>query len=141
MLAEPFHAGSGPTGSVINLVWASGDASEYLGEGNKLETVLGGLNYLRDGRPENGLPPDHGKLIVVAGELARRLVAAELLDLNALQAALARDGFILQDGCLESARPEDAPADRLAAHILSLFGNRGDLAVARNHYEQASFSF
>jgi hypothetical protein len=122
-------------------VCASGDASDYLGEGNKLETVLGGLNYLREGRPETGLPPDHAKLIAVAGELARRLVASDLIDLNALQAALARDGFILQDGYLESARPEDAPADRLAVHILSLFGNRGDLAVARNHYEQASRAF
>jgi hypothetical protein len=141
MLAEPFHGGDGPTRSTINLTWASGDATEYLGEGNKLDTVLDGLKYLRDGRPDRDLPPDNAKLIAVVGDLAGRLVSYELVDAAQLGAALARDGFALNGRYLEPARPEDAPADRLASHALQLFGDRDDLAVARNHYEQASRAF
>jgi hypothetical protein len=69
LLAEPFHGGDGPTRSTINLVWASGDATEYLGDGNKLDTVLNGLKYLRDGRPDHDLPPDHSKLVWTLPEL------------------------------------------------------------------------
>jgi hypothetical protein len=141
MLAEPFHAGNGPTRSTINLVWAGGDATEYLGEGNKLDTVLAGLQNLRDGNDSKALRPDQFKLVAVVADLADRLIRAELVDSEALSAALARDGFKLEGGYLEPLRPPDAPADRLAAVVADMFGDSADLVIARNHFEQTNRAF
>jgi hypothetical protein len=68
-------------------------------------------------------------------------MTAGLVDGDGLDAALARDGFVLDNGDLSAVRPPDEPADRLAAHVVGLLGADSDLAVARNHYEQASRAF
>jgi predicted nucleotide-binding protein len=80
-LAAPFDGGSGPTHNVIERIWVSEEASDYLPEeGNKAERVMGGLKALRDGRRPTGdgpeLPPDPVKLMRVASELAEALVVA-----------------------------------------------------------------
>lgn len=91
-LAQPFEGGGGPSHSTIQLIWTSADAAEYLGEGNKLDRVLGGLRALRDGRRrapgQRALPPDHEKLQSVASDLATRLVAARLVDAELVVDAL-----------------------------------------------------
>jgi hypothetical protein len=145
LLAQPFEGGDGPSHSTIELIWTSADAIDYLpAEGNKLNRVLGGLRALQGGLPAGplGAPlaPDDEKLRLVAGDLASRLMASNVVDADALEAAFARDGFQLDDD-LTPVRPPDEPADRLAAHVLSLFGERPELDVARNHYEQANRAF
>src|SRR4051812_39310106 len=91
-LAKPFEGGGGPTHSSIEIIWTAADALPYLGEGNKLERVLGGLRALRVGsfasadRP--ALPPDHDKLQAVANELAMRLVASGYIDAESVEEAL-----------------------------------------------------
>jgi predicted nucleotide-binding protein len=91
-LAQPFEGGGGPSHSTIELIWTSADATEYLGEGNKLERVLGGLRTLRDGRKrapgQHALPPDHDKLQSVASDLGTRLLAAGLVDPETVEEAL-----------------------------------------------------
>lgn len=91
-LARPFDRGGGPSHATLELVWAAADAGDYLGEGNKLERVLGGLRALRNGRPaQNGrpaLPADEEKLQLVASDLAARLLAGGHVAPDALHQAL-----------------------------------------------------
>jgi hypothetical protein len=91
-LAQPFEGGGGPSHSAIELIWTSADAADYVGEGNKLERVMGGLRALRDGRRaaagEPGLDADHEKLGAVASLLATRLVAAGLIAADTVEEAL-----------------------------------------------------
>jgi hypothetical protein len=68
-------------------------------------------------------------------------MASNLVDADALDAAFARDGFELKDADLGSVRPPAEPADRLAAHVLALFGEGPGFEVARTHYEQANRAF
>jgi hypothetical protein len=145
LLAQPFEGGGGPSHSTIELIWTSADALEYLPpEGNKLSRVLGGLRALQRGaRAEPGKAPlvaDDEKLRLVTGNVAARLMASGLVGADPLEAALARDGFQLDDN-LTAVRPPDEPADRLATHVLGLFGEHLELEVARNHYEQANRAF
>ncbi len=92
LLARPFEGGSGPSHSVIELVWTSADAEAYLGEGNKLERVLNGLRSLQDGRSARdghpALPADHDKLRTVAYDLGTRLLALGLVDSEQVGEAL-----------------------------------------------------
>jgi predicted nucleotide-binding protein len=91
-LAKPFHGGEGPSHSTIQLIWTSAGAEEYLGEGNKLDRVLGGLRALKDGRRAQqgaaALRPDHEKLRIVASELATTLLAHSLVDEQSIAEAL-----------------------------------------------------
>jgi predicted nucleotide-binding protein len=109
-LASPFQHGNGPSHSTIDLVWTEADASEYLGEGNKLDRVLGGLRALRDGRaPRDGQPPltpDPEKLVAVASNLASRLVALGLVNSDAVREALGTE----ED-------PEEPPREASGASI------------------------
>ena len=146
LLAQPFEGGGGPSHSTIDLVWSSADALEYMpGEGNKVNRVLGGLRALQRGvrsaASNEALPADDRKLRLVAGDLSARLMASHLVDADALEAAFARDGVELNDADLTSVRPPDGPADRLSVHALGLFGERPELEVAGNHYEQANRAF
>ena len=146
LLAKPFEGGEGPSHSTIELVWTSADAFAYLPqEGNKLDRVLGGLRALQRGIPAGAggvaLPVDEEKLRLVAGDLSARLMASGAADADALEAAFSRDGFHLAADDLSAVRPSDEPADRLATHVLALFGERNELDIARNHYEQASRAF
>jgi hypothetical protein len=146
MLAEPFQGGDGPSHTTIELVWTAADAIDYLPsrDGNKLERVLGGLRRLRDGVPgflENFLPADHDKLREVVADLSTRLMAAQLIDPDQLEKSLANDGFSLDGDRLAEVRPEDEPADRLATFLDDLFGERGEFAIARNHFRQAGNAF
>jgi hypothetical protein len=146
LLTQPFEGGGGPSHTTIELIWTSADAFEYLPpEGNKLDRVLGGLRALRSGRTAGpgtqALRGDDEKLRLVASDLSARLMASGLVDADDLEAAFLRDGFGLDDEGLTSVRPRDEPADRLATHVLDLFGERSELDVARNHYEQASRAF
>jgi len=101
-LAEPFDGGGGPSHSAIELMWASAGAIDYLGEGNKLQRVLGGLRALRDGRPpEDGhirLPADPEKLQSVASDLATRLVATGCVDAATVEDALEEGPVVIADG-------------------------------------------
>lgn len=146
LLAKPFEGGEGPSHSMIELIWTSADAFAYLPhEGNKLNRVLGGLRALQRGVPAGprgtALPADEEKLRLVAGDLSARLMASGAADADALEAAFARDGFRLDAQDLSAVRPSDEPADRLSAHVLGLFGERDELDIARNHYEQANRAF
>lgn len=146
LLAQPFHGGDGPSHSAIELIWTSAGALKYLpAEGNKLNRVLGGLRALERGVPAgpgtDALKGDNDKLRLVASDLSALLMTADLVDADVLDAALARDGFQLDADDLTAIRPPDEPADRLATHVLGLFGERPDLDVASNHYEQASRAF
>jgi hypothetical protein len=71
-------------------------AGEYLGEGNKLDRVLGGLRALRDGGVDAAgrtpLRPDHEKLRAVASSLASRLVAGNDVDAEAVAEAMEDPG-------------------------------------------------
>jgi predicted nucleotide-binding protein len=91
-LAAPFDGGSGPSHGVIERIWASEDALDYLPEGNKADRVLGGLKSLRDGRRADGLsaalPPDRAKLRRVAAELAEKLLVAGLVSEDDVAEAL-----------------------------------------------------
>jgi len=84
LLAAPFEGGGGPSHSVIERIWMSCDAADYLPpEGNKASRVLGGLKALQNGRPaSDGFPrlePDAEKLADVAGALSDELSANRLL--------------------------------------------------------------
>lgn len=68
-------------------------------------------------------------------------MASGLADPGGLEAAFARDGFELNDDELTAIRPPDEPADRLATHVIALFGEHPELRVGRNHYEQGSRAF
>ncbi len=115
-LATPFHGGGGLTHSAIELIWTSADAYDYLGEGNKLDRVLGGLRALRDGRLATagrpGIPADHDKLQVVASDLATHLVAAGFLDADAADEALQES----PSGPYEKASPSTRPRDTAVSH-------------------------
>lgn len=146
LLARPFEGGTGPSHSTIDLIWTTADAAGYLPvEGNKLNRVLGGLRGLSDGvRSDTGveiLPSDHEKLRLVAADLSTRLIASDVVDADEFDSAFARDGFRLDRDDLVMVRPPDEPADRLATHVLALFGEHNELHVSRNHYEQASRAF
>jgi predicted nucleotide-binding protein len=105
-LAEPFDGGRGPSHSTIELIWTSAGAIDYLGEGNKLQRVLGGLRALRDGRPPEGghirLPADPEKLQSVASELATRLVATGFVDAAIVQDALEEGPVAVADADLST---------------------------------------
>jgi len=145
LLAQPFEGGDGPSHAVIELIWESAGAYEYLEEGNKLERVLGGLRSLQSGRRSTAgsqaLPADQAKLQEVASDLASRLMAANLVDVNELHKALEQDGFAVFEGEVTTVRPADAPSDRLAAYVEKLFGARSEFQVAANHYAQATRAF
>jgi hypothetical protein len=148
-LASPFFAGNGPTHTTIDFIWRINGASTYTlpeAEANKHDRVLYGLRWLRDGRPTDDprmpdLPADDEKLRAVAAELIARLLEGGFLAEERLHEALARDGLDLDGDRLVDARPVDHPADEIAEEIARLLGNRPDLAVARNHYEQAQRAF
>lgn len=145
LLAQPFEGGGGPSHAVIDLIWESAGAYEYLGEGNKLERVLGGLRSLQSGRRatagSEALPADQAKLQEVASDLASRLMAANLVDVDDLHKALEREGFAVFEGEVTTVRPADAPSDRLATYVEKLFGTRSEFQVAANHYAQATRAF
>ena len=145
LLAAPFEGGNGPTGGAIELIWSGAGALEYLGEGNKLERVLGGLQALQSGKPVSAgrppLAPDETKLRMVIAELAPRLMAEGRVDTQALDEALREDGFAVFDGDVSATPPADQPVDRLAQYVEDLFGKRPELEIAANHYEQASRAF
>ena len=71
LIAGCFGGGSGPSHATIRTVFAAAEAEAYLlrAAGNKLDSVLYGLRYLRDGAPatdsEPALPPDPHRLLVV----------------------------------------------------------------------------
>jgi hypothetical protein len=137
-LAEPFFGGNGPS-----------HASGYIvpeAEANKRDRVLYGLRWLRDGRPMDDplvpdLAPDDGRLRTVAAELIVKLLEGEFVAEQRVSEALARDGLELDGDHLVDARPVDDPADQIAEEVARLFGERLELAVARNHYEQAERAF
>lgn len=145
LLSQPFEGGGGPSHSVIELIWEGAGASGYLGEGNKLERVLGGLRSLQSGRrPDAGQPglsPDEDKLREVVADLATRLMTQEQVDVDELHRALTDDGFAVFEGDVSPVKPADQPADRLAQYVQDLFGSRADLKVAANHYAQATRAF
>jgi predicted nucleotide-binding protein len=91
-LAKPFHGGGGPSHSTIRMIWASAGAEDYLGEGNKMDLVLGGLRALQGGRRAGAglpaVPADQEKLRVVVYELATRLLAGDFVDERAVAEAL-----------------------------------------------------
>lgn len=145
LLSQPFEGGGGPSHSVIELIWEGAGAFDYLGEGNKLERVLTGLRHLQSGRRRtdglDALPPDEDKLREVVAELATRLMAQELVDVDHLHRALTDDGFAVFEGDVSPVKPADQPADRLAQYVQDLFESRSDLKVAANHYAQATRAF
>lgn len=129
---------------MLDLIWTAADASDYLPSealNNKLTRVLKGLKALQRGEAAKGLPPDDDKLRMVAEAIAARLVEQGAVDSEVLNAAFARDGFQFDGRELTGARPPDEPADRLAAHVGGLFGERAEFDVGRNHYEQANRAF
>jgi hypothetical protein len=145
ILAAPFEGGNGPTRSVIELIWIGADAGEYLGEGNKMTTVLNGLHALKSGRDDNGnmpaLPPDEEKLREVVANLATRLMAERLVDKAQLFNALERDGFAVTDGKVDSERNIDEPVDRLGQYVEKLFSQSPEFEVAKRHYRQATRAY
>jgi hypothetical protein len=145
LLSQPFEGGGGPSHSVVELIWEGAGASEYLGEGNKLERVLGGLRSLQAGRRATvdspALPPDEDKLRQVVAELATRLMAQDQVDVEELHRVLTDDGFAVFEGDVSAVRPADQPADRLAQYVEDLFESRTALSVAANHYAQATRAF
>jgi hypothetical protein len=148
MLADAFFGGAGPSHARIDAIWDLNGARAYLvpeAEGNKQQRVLYSLRRLRDGLARGGwdpdLAPDEGRLHSVAGELAAALVDGQYIDAAQLEDALARDGLVLQGDQLVEERPRDEPADDAAARTLRIFGDPADLAVARNHFEQAERAF
>lgn len=137
---------AGPTHRVIANIWERNGAGGYLrpeAETTKRDRVLYGLRWLRDGRPsddpswEPDLPPDDERLRTVAGELAAALVDDGAVDAERLADALLADGLVLDGDRLVEARPVDEPADEVSAEVARMFGERPELAVTRNHYEQA----
>jgi hypothetical protein len=150
LIAEAFVGGDGPPHRTITSIWELNGARGYLrpeGEANKLDRVLYGLRWLRDGRPivdppwEPDLPPDEGRLHTVAGELAAALIDGGALDGEKLADALRADGLALEGDRLVDVRPVDEPADEMSAEVARIFGEHSELAVARNHYDQAKRAF
>ena len=149
LLADAFFAGAGPSHRTIATIWDLNGAGGYLraeAEANKLDRVLYGLRWLRDGRPSADpwipdLPADEGRLHTVAGELAAALVNDAAIDTARLADALRADGLVLNGDRLVQARPVDEPADEISAEVARMFGGGPELAVARNHYEQAQRAF
>jgi hypothetical protein len=145
LLSQPFEGGDGPSHSVVELIWESAGAFEYLGEGNKLERVLGGLRSLQVGRRAKkdspALPPDEDKLRQVVADLATRLMARDCVDVNELHRVLTDDGFAVFEGDVSAVKAADQPADRLAQYVEDLFESRSALSVAANHYAQATRAF
>jgi hypothetical protein len=140
LLAQPFENGGGPSRSVIELIWTTAGAERYLpAQGNKLDTVLGGLRALRD-RASDPLDGDAAakKLDLVVADLATRLMMRSDFDSDKLDAALAKDGFSASTG---GSDPRDEPVDRLAVFLGKLFGSGATYKVARNHYEQGGRAF
>jgi hypothetical protein len=149
LLADAFLAGAGPSHRTIDSIWELNGARGYFrreADANKRDRVLYGLRWLRDGRPSGDmwipdLPPDEGRLHAVAGELAAALVDGDAIDATALADALRADGLALEGDRLAEARPMDEPADEVSEEVARMFGDRPELAVARNHYEQAQRAF
>lgn len=142
LIARPFEDGEGPSHGTLELIWAAADAGAYLPvEGNKVHRVLEGLSALQRGAPAAGLAPDERKLCQVVADLASRLMASGVLDGDRIEAALARDGFVMSEGELNVAAPLDAPTDRLASHLDDLFDAHRGSEIARNHYAQARRAF
>jgi hypothetical protein len=145
LLSQPFEGGGGPSHSVVELIWEGAAASDYLGEGSKLERVLGGLRSLQVGRKATvdspALPPDEDKLRQVVAELATRLMAQDFVDVEELHRVLTDDGFAVFEGDVSAVKPADQPADRLAQYVEDLFESRTALSVAANHYAQATRAF
>lgn len=146
-IAGCFSGGSGPSHSTIDLVFTAGDADDYLVRvgGNKMDRVLYGLRYLRDGAPATdkgpALLPAPARLLAVAADLATRLIATGDLDADVIEGSFASDGFTLDGTSLQGGRVTDEPADKLAEHVRRVFGERPELAIARRHYEQAARAF
>jgi hypothetical protein len=139
LLSKPFDGGMGPSHSSIELIWAEAGAERYLPEeGNKVKRVMGGLKALA-ARANDPLNPHASRQLqqVVSG-LATRLMMGDDVDSDQLDAALTKDGFATYQGELVT---EDEPADRIAAFLTALFGERPLLSVARRHYEQATRAF
>jgi hypothetical protein len=148
MLADAFFGGAGPSHARIDAIWDLNGATAYLvpeAQGNKQQRVLYSLRRLRDGLARGGwdgdLPPNEATLHRVAGELAATLVDGQYIDVGQLEEALARDGLALHGDQLVEERPRDAPADDAATRTLRIFGDRAELAVAKNHFEQAERAF
>jgi hypothetical protein len=149
LFSDAFYGGNGPTHADIDFIWNINGATQYTlpeAEAIKRNRVLYGLRWLRDGRPINDpwladLPADDAKLRSVAGELANRLVEGQYVERGRIAEALARDGLVLDEDRLLDARPVDGPADEIAEDVARLLGDRPELAVARNHYEQAQRAF
>ena len=137
----------GPSHATIDLIWTTADAFEYLPsqDQNKLNRVMTGLRVLSNGgQPDAGSPPldpDPKKLRMVVGDLAARLLAHDLLDVGAFDAALASDGFSLEGERLSATRPPPSPADKLTDYVTDLLAGRGDHEVALRHYQQANRAF
>jgi predicted nucleotide-binding protein len=97
-LAKPFDGGSGPTHDTIELMWEAADASAYLPDAtnSKFRRVIGGLRALQNGQPSvggrPGLPPDPGKLRLVASELATELLGRGLVEEGEIAMALDTEG-------------------------------------------------
>jgi hypothetical protein len=145
LLSQLFEGGGGPSHSVVELIWEGAGASDYLGEGNKLERVLGGLRSLQIGRKATvdspALPPDEDELRQVVAELATRPMAQDFVDVEELHRVLTDDGFAVFEGDVSAVKPADQPADRLAQYVEDLFESRTALSVAANHYAQATRAF
>jgi hypothetical protein len=147
-LAEVFYGGTGPTHREIQFIWDLNGAGAYLPpeeEATKRDRVLYGLRHLRDGRASDGaradLAQDEDRLHLVAGELAAKIIEDDPAQEDAVREALANDGFALDGDRLVAEAPSDDLADELAGEVLRLFGDRDDMAVARNHLEQAERNF
>lgn len=138
LLTKPFEGGNGPSHGIIEWIFSAAGAEMYLpAEGNKLQKVLGGLKALQAGMSDPLNVTAEKQLREVVSGLAVRLMQENDVDVDKLDAALAKDGLAVY----ESDEPKDEPADRLATFLLDLFGDRADLAVARRHYEQATRAF
>jgi predicted nucleotide-binding protein len=135
-LAQPFEGGGGPSHSTIQLIWTSAGAADYLGDGNKLDRVLGGLRALRDGRRpapgQQALPPDHDKLRSVASGLATRLVASGVLDPDKIEEALQDEHPSTQAASTRSAEKAGTSPDVDRRTPDTLGSGRTSAAALRN---------
>jgi hypothetical protein len=148
LLADAFFAGGGPSHRTIESIWRLNGAGAYMlpeAEANKQDRVLYGLRWIRDGLHRGGWDPDlladEARLHAVAGELASALVDGGNVDVGQLEEALARDGLALEGDRLVEGRPRDESADEAADQALRMLGEHDELAVARNHFEQAERAF
>lgn len=136
LLARCFDHGRGPAHSAINLAFAAADAGAYsdrLADASKMDRVLYGLGFLRDGAPAAdgapSLPADHEKLVTVAVALAGRLTAQGAIDGQEVAASFAADGISVHGkpvagdpravGSPASSGPP-APSDRYRDRVLFL---------------------